>query len=127
MKVPPLESGGVLHSNEGVCVARVAYDDDLAVGVCALIQSTALVEEDLAILRKEVCALHSGATRFGSNHQGPVGMLKLLLGLNSNLHLAQEGVERVLKLHGHSLEGGIGSLTSQEGECNGLVPSIHLS
>mmetsp|Transcript_33706 Transcript_33706/g.87422 ORF Transcript_33706/g.87422 Transcript_33706/m.87422 type:complete len:459 (-) Transcript_33706:99-1475(-) len=117
--------GRVLHGNQGVGVAGVAHNQHLAGLLGHLVQGLTLANKDLAVHVEQIGALHARAARLGTDEQSPVGISKHLLSGDADLHLAEQGVQGVLQLHGHTLQRLVRALASEQLQGDGLVVAEH--
>jgi len=121
VKVARVEVWRVRERDERVRVARVTDNDHLARGLGHIIQSLALLDENLTIHLEQVAAFHTRTARLGADEQRPVGVFKNLSGIDSNVNLAKKREQTILQLHSHALERVSRSLAPEQSQNNGLV------
>lgn len=70
------DSWAVVSEDESIGVGRVSNDDALAVTLGVIMHGLASVDEDLAVVLKEVRSFHAGASWLGTNKEGIVNILE---------------------------------------------------
>merc|ERR1719464_2124694 len=94
--------GGVVRSNQAVCVAGISNNDNLCAWSRKLINGFACLGKDLAISFNQVCTLHSWATGLGPNKKRIVDVFERSVRVVRAEHAIKQGKGAVVKLHCHS-------------------------
>ena len=123
------ESLGLRRSDHAVGVAGVANNGHPAVVRGNLVDRPTLFDEDLAVLPKQVCALHARAAWLGADEQTPVGVLERHRGVVGEHQAVQQRERTVVELHRHAPHGLLRAFDRdlEQLQDDGLIGAEHLA
>ncbi len=117
------------RGNHAVGIGRIADHGHPAIVGGNPIDNLALLDENPAVVFKQLGALHSRPARLGTDEQAPIGILEADVGVAGEGHTGQKRERTVVQLHRDAFERLHGLLDGDfdELQVNGLVRAEHLA
>ena len=117
--------GRVMHGDEAIRIAGVAYYQDAYVWRRVFLQCPALADENLAVDAQQVFALHARLARHAADQQRPIHAAKSLLDTGGGHDTFQQREAAVFQLHDQALQRGHGGLNLDQVQNQWLVGPEH--